>query len=87
SLLDRVSPALIASLISPETLKSLQQTGAALGSPIDEQMIEMSCQVAKILTLYGIGGLLLLSQIWVITRYLHLASAIEREASLPPILK
>jgi hypothetical protein len=54
---------------------------------ITPEMIDFSMTFAKSITVFCFGGLLLLSQIWIIFRYLRLAPAIEREASVPPVLQ
>jgi len=86
-LVDRISPALLTSLITPDTRHALNQLGEAMHTPVTEAMIENSFRVAKSLTMYGVGGILLLSQVWIIYRYLSLAPAIEREANIPPVLQ
>lgn len=45
--------------------------------------------LTKVMGVYGLGGLLLLSQIWVVYHYLAAARAIEQmpPAAVPPILK
>jgi hypothetical protein len=46
--------------------------------------------VTKIIGVYGLGGVLMLSQIWVIYHYLSMARAIEQippPSAVPPILK
>lgn len=71
-------------LISPEDLR---QVSAITGQPVTPEMLDFGMNFAKTVTAFGVGGLLFLSQVWVIYQYLRLAPIIEREAALPPILK
>ena len=71
-------------LISRE---SLNQISAITGQSVTPEMLDFGMNFSKTITVFGVGGLLFLSQVWVIFRYLRLAPAVEREASLPPVLK
>jgi len=62
------------------------------GGVLTNTMITQAVHNAKVMTMYGAGGLLLFFQIWVVLRYLSLGRAIARvsgqaqPASLPPVL-
>ena len=74
-------------LIDPPTFAKYQQLYHTFGLDLTQEVVNHSMVVAKGLTVYGVGALLLLSQIWVIWRYLSLAREIAAETNLPPILR
>jgi hypothetical protein len=73
-------------LISEQSRKSLTAITQLTGQPITDAVLESSLHTAKFLTLYGVGGLIFLSQIWIIVRYLRLARAVEQASAVPPLL-
>ncbi len=75
------------SLLSQESLDQMRTIYNSFHLTLTQEIIDSSMAFSKKVCVFGFGGLLLLSQIWVISRYLRLAPAIEREAALPPVLK
>ncbi len=60
------------------------------GIPITDEYILHSFHIAKMFCIYGGGGVLLLSQIWVVMHYLSLSRKIAQTpppGALPPVLK
>jgi hypothetical protein len=74
-------------LLSPESLKQVRAIGTTMGRPITPQLIDLSMGISKNITVFGIGGLLFLAQIWITCHYLRIAPVIEREATIPPVLR
>jgi len=75
------------SLLSKESLDQMRSMYATFNLTLTQQTIDSSMAFSKSVCVFGFGGILFLSQVWVIYRYLRLAPAIAREAGLPPILK
>jgi hypothetical protein len=83
-----IPPKVLVGLISAaDRVKYNHLTMSMANRPLTDSWLEASFAISKTVTLYGFGGLLLLSQIWVISRYLRFYFEMQKLPAIPPVLK
>lgn len=76
--------------VSADTWKMIKSFGSFSGTPITDAVIIQSDHKAQLAVVFFIGPILLLSQFWVVYRYLAIAREMEKTPapiSVPPLLK